>query len=163
MKENYKESYIVEEAKKNDILGIYNLVHRDFIAKNFTKSQELELEKHKRWYEFWIESPYYLIYVLKDINRKIIGQIRYEIDGEIAIISIYIEKEKRGKGLGKYFLEETMMGLAADKKEVKLIVAYILEENQNSLNMFSSFGFLGGEKAGFNGIEHLIYTKKIKK
>ena len=126
------------------------------------RSKELEWEKHKKWYEFWLKSPYYLIYVIKDLKGKIIGQIRYEIDGEISIINIYLDKEHRGKGLGKIFVEKTIKDLKIKKEDVELIIAYILEENDVSKKMFINFGFVFGEKKNYNGIEHIIYTKKIK-
>ncbi|UUV19201.1 GNAT family N-acetyltransferase [Fusobacteria bacterium ZRK30] len=155
-------NYIISKATKDDIVGIYNLLHREFVKKYSLNSEKEELEKHKKWYEFWLKSPYYLIYVIKDPKRKVIGQIRYEIDGEISIISIYLDKENRGKGLGKIFVERSIKELKTEKEDVKLIVAYILEENDISKKMFLNFGFLLSEKKNYNGIEHLIYTKKIR-
>jgi len=155
-------NYIIIKATKDDIIGIYNLLHREFVKKYSPNSEESEWEKHKKWYEFWIKSPYYLIYVVKDLNEKVIGQIRYEIDGEISIINIYLDRENRGKGLGKIFVERSIKDLKSEKKDVKLIIAYILEENYISKKMFFNFGFLFSEKKNYNGIEHLIYTKKIR-
>lgn len=155
-------NYIISKATEDDIVGIYNLLHREFVKKYSPNSEKEELEKHKKWYEFWLKSPYYIIYVIKDLKGKVIGQIRYEIDGEISIISIYLDKENRGKGLGKIFVERSIKELKSEKTEVKLIVAYILEENDISKKMFLNFGFLFSEKKNYNGIEHLIYTKKIR-
>ena len=157
-----EENYIISEATKDDIVGIYNLLHREFVKKYSPNSEKSELEKHKKWYEFWLESPYYLIYVVKDLKGKVVGQIRYEIDGEISIISIYLDKANRGKGLGGIFVEKSIEKLKSEKKDVKLILAYILEENDISKNMFLNFGFVFSEKKNCNGIEHLIFTKKIR-
>ena len=155
-------NYIISKATKNDIIGIYNLLHREFVKKYSPNSEELEWEKHKKWYEFWLKSPYYLIYVVKNLNGKIIGQIRYEIDGEISTISIYLDKENRGKGLGIFFIKKSIEELKLEKRDVKLVLAHILEENDISKKMFLNFGFLFSDKNNYNGIEHLIYTKKIK-
>ena len=155
-------NYIISKAIEDDIVGIYNLLHREFVKKYSLNSEKEELEKHKKWYEFWLKSPYYLIYVIKDLKGKVVGQIRYEIDGEISIISIYLDKANRGKGLGKTFVERSIEGLKTEKEDVELIVAYILEENDISKKMFLNFGFLFSEKKNYNGIEHLIYTKKIR-
>ena len=157
-----EENYIISKAKKDDIVGIYNLLHREFVKKYSPNSEKSEFEKHKKWYEFWLKSPYYLIYVIKDLKGKVVGQIRYEIDGEISIISIYLDKKNRGKGLGKTFVERSIEELKTEKKDVKLIVAYILEENDISKKMFCNFSFLFSERKNYNGIEHLIYTKKIR-
>ena len=155
-------NYIISKAIEDDIVGIYNLLHREFVKKYSLNSEKEELEKHKKWYEFWLKSPYYLIYVIKDLKGKVVGQIRYEIDGEISIISIYLDKANRGKGLGKTFVERSIEELKTEKEDVELIVAYILEENDISKKMFLNFGFLFSEKKNYNGIEHLIYTKKIR-
>ncbi len=155
-------NYIISKAEKDDIVGIYNLLHRKFVKKYSPNSEKSEWEKHKKWYGFWLESPYYLIYVIKNLKGKIVGQIRYEIDGEISMISIYLDKENRGKGLGGAFIERSIKELKFEKSGIKLILAYILEENDISKNMFLNFGFLFSEKKNCNGIEHLIYTKKIR-
>jgi RimJ/RimL family protein N-acetyltransferase len=155
-------NYIISKATKDDIVGIYNLLHREFIKKYSSNSEKYEWEKHKKWYEFWIKSPYYLIYVMKDLRGKIIGQVRYEIDGEIATISIYIDKEKRKQGLGKIFIRETIEELKFENIEIKLIVAYILEENESSQKVFTDIGFKLNEKKNYNGIEHLVYGKNIR-
>lgn len=155
-------NYIISKATEDDIVGIYNLLHRAFIKKYSPNSEKSELEKHKKWYEFWLRSPYYLIYVAKDQRGKVIGQIRYEIDGEISIISVYLDKENRGKGLGKMFIERSIENLKIEKNGIKLILAYILEENDISKKIFINFGFLFSENKNYNGIDHLIYMKKIR-
>lgn len=157
-----EQKYIINKAKKDDIVGIYNLLHREFVKKYSPNSEKEEFEKHKKWYEFWLKSPYHIIYVMKNLSGEVVGQIRYEIDGEISIISIYLDRVNRGKGLGKTFVERSIEELKIEKKDVKLIVAYILEENDISKKMFCNFNFLFSEKKNYNGIEHLIYTKKIR-
>jgi RimJ/RimL family protein N-acetyltransferase len=156
-----KADYILSKATKDDIAGIYNLLHREFVKKYSSNSEKIEWEKHKKWYGFWLKSPYYLIYVIKDRAGNLIGQVRYEIDGEIALINVFLAKEKRGRGLGGTFVEMSIEELKFEKPDVKIILAYILEENEISRKMFSSFGFIVDDKKDYNGIEHLVYTKKI--
>ena len=100
-----KVDYIMSRATKDDIVGIYNLLHRKFVKKHSPNSEKTEWKKHKKWYEFWLRSPYYLIFVIKNRAGNLIGQVRYEIDGEIAVINIFLAKEYRGKGLGGTFVE----------------------------------------------------------
>jgi L-amino acid N-acyltransferase YncA len=154
-------SYIISKATKDDIVEIYNLLHRKFIQKYSSNSEKYEWEKHKKWYEFLIRSPYYEIYVIKDNSNKVIGQLKFEIDGEIATLNIFIEEDKRGVGLGKKLLEESTKLLKLEKKEIKLIVSYILEENDISQSLFENLGYVYGGKKNYNGIEHLIYTNEI--
>jgi RimJ/RimL family protein N-acetyltransferase len=153
--------YIISRATKDDIVGIYNLLHREFVKKYSPNSEKIEWIKHKKWYEFWLRSPYYLIFVIKNRAGNLIGQVRYEIDGEIAVINVFLAKEHRGKGLGGTFVEMSIEELKYEKPDVKIILAYILEENEVSKKMFTSFGFLFDEKKLYNEIEHLIFTKKI--
>jgi RimJ/RimL family protein N-acetyltransferase len=154
-------NYIISKAKKYDIIGIYNLLHKNFIIKYSPNSEKLEFERHERWYQFWLKSPYYLIYVVKNLEEKIIGQIRYEIDEEMSIISVYLDKENRGKGLSKIFIERSIEDLKIEKNNIKLIVAYILEENDISKKIFANSGFVFKGKKIYNGIDHLVYMKKI--
>jgi L-amino acid N-acyltransferase YncA len=51
--------------------------------------------------------------------------------------------------------------LKFEKKEIKRIIAYILEENDISKHSFSKSGFLYSGKKDFMGTEYLYYMKYI--
>ncbi|MCK5779841.1 MAG: GNAT family N-acetyltransferase [Psychrilyobacter sp.] len=156
-----KENYIISKAQKDDIVGIYNLLHREFIKKYSSNSEKSEWKKHKKWYEFWIKSPYYIIYVLKDLKEKILGQVRYEIDGEVAIVNIFLDKNIRGEGYSEEFLNKTLEELKFEKHEVKIVIANILEENEISKKIFLHLGFEEKKTETTNVLEYSIYMKVI--
>jgi phosphinothricin acetyltransferase len=56
-----------------------------------------------------------------------------------AELSIYINEQARGKGLGRYFLEQAIA--CAPELAVHTLLGFIFGHNQPSLKLFDAFGF----------------------
>lgn len=56
-----------------------------------------------------------------------------------AELSIYLLEEHRGKGLGRYFLEQAI--LHAPQVRVHTLLGFVFGHNVASLNLFERFGF----------------------
>lgn len=153
---------ILRRAEERDIPEIYEHLHRDYVKKYFSENESREWENHKKWYKFLINSPYFLLYVLEDVSGKFLGQLKFELDGETAIISIYMSKSSRGNGIGKEAILKGMEELAFYYENIEIVLAYILEENEASIKTFENSGFLFEKEEEYHGIEHLLYVKKLK-
>ncbi len=153
---------ILRKAKENDIADIYKYLHRDFIKKYSSNSEKDEWIQHKRWYKFLINSETYLLYIVEDENGSFLGQVKFEIDEEIAVVSLYLIEDIRGRGIGKGVLEISLEELTFESNDVKDILAYILDENERSIRLFKScgFDFIGQEE--HQGLDHLVYRKSLK-
>jgi L-amino acid N-acyltransferase YncA len=56
-----------------------------------------------------------------------------------AELSVYLDEKARGKGLGRYFLQEAI--LFAPQVNVHTLLGFIFGHNTPSLNLFASFDF----------------------
>lgn len=153
---------ILRKANESDIGDIYKFLHRDFVKKYSEKGERAEWEHHRRWYKFLINSESYLLYIIEDENGKFLGQLKFELEGETSIISIYLVERARGKGLGKGILEMGIEELAHESDEADVVLAYILEENDASINLFTSCGFKYEREEDYGGIEHHLYVKRLR-
>ncbi|WP_319369900.1 GNAT family N-acetyltransferase [uncultured Ilyobacter sp.] len=153
---------ILRRAEESDISEIYEHLHRDYVKKYFAENENREWENHKKWYKFLINSPYFLLYILEDLDGKFLGQLKFELDGETAIVSIYMSKSGRGLGMGKKAILKGMKELTLSCENIEIVLAYILEENEASIKTFEKAGFLFEKIEEYQGIEHLLYVKKLK-
>ncbi|WP_062049047.1 GNAT family N-acetyltransferase [Bacillus sp. JCM 19034] len=64
------------------------------------------------------------------------GRSAYDFTAEI---SIYIDPDYRGKGLGKYLVQYALDH--CPKLKIKTVLAYIFGHNEPSLQLFKQFGF----------------------
>lgn len=153
---------VLRRAEERDIPEIYEHLHRDYVKKYFTENEKREWENHKKWYKFLINSPYFLLYILEDSTGQFLGQLKFELDGETAILSIYLSKSIRGKGMGKAAILKGVKELSLYSENIEIILAYILEENEASIKTFEKSGFIFEKEEDYHGIEHLLYVKKLK-
>jgi UDP-2,4-diacetamido-2,4,6-trideoxy-beta-L-altropyranose hydrolase len=103
-------------------------------------SDPITWETHVGWFASKRCDPSYLLYVASDEKSQPVGQVRYQFDGERAVLSISLRPEVRGKGLGKPILlnaTEELFQISG----AKAIDAFVKPENHTSQQLFQSAGF----------------------
>jgi len=129
-------------------------------AESFT-SKAIPYNDHVKWFEGKINDPDCYLFIAENSKRKSVGQVRFELEGNDAIISISLDRKFRGKGYGSIII-----ALAAKKifeiSEVKVIHAYIKKGNIASMSAFQKAGFIFLENAVINDQHagHYILEKK---
>lgn len=152
----------MRKADESDIADIYKYLHRDFIKKYSQNGEKAEWRNHRRWYKFLINSDSYLLYIIEDESGRFLGQLKFELEGETSIVSIYLLKEIRGRGLGKVIIDMGLEELLYESEEVDVVLAYILEENDASQNLFKSCGFTYEGEEDHGGLDHYLYIKRLR-
>jgi len=107
-------------------------------------SSELDLIKHVEWWQNTIHDPnrYLLIFMVGD---RPCGVLRYDRTGNRALVSIYLDPERHGLGLGTQLLKLGKKWLNNEHCEIAYIDAIINERNMASIATFTKVGF---EKKG---------------
>src|SRR5262249_53821477 len=103
-------------------------------------SQSISWENHVAWFTSKRRDPAALLYVVTDDNKRPVGQVRFELNDERAVLSISIKPGLRGQGLGSTTL------LAATEElfqfsNATAIDAYVKPENHGSQRLFDVAGF----------------------
>jgi RimJ/RimL family protein N-acetyltransferase len=102
------------------------------------------------------------IFVACEPGAKPVGQVRFEVTGESARVSMSVEKNERNKGYGS-----SMTRIASDylfrTTPVNVIHAYVKESNPSSLHAFRDAGFVNCDEVMLRGQEavHLNRTRDI--
>jgi UDP-2,4-diacetamido-2,4,6-trideoxy-beta-L-altropyranose hydrolase len=95
---------------------------------------------HAKWFKGKIEDPHCLYYLARDWKGEAVGQIRYDLDGDQAIVSVSIDRNSRGSGYGAEIIKEASRKVLKEST-VELINAYIKTSNVSSLRAFVSAGY----------------------
>lgn len=108
-------------------------------------------ETHVAWFAAHIGAPACRFYIATDRDGSMLGQIRYDIDGDEAVVSVGIARELRGRGYGPALIVRGTAQLFADSA-VKRIRAHIRPENVASLSAFDRAGYRENGEVHLGGV-----------
>lgn len=133
-------------ATKSDIPEIAKIYNVSIMDRNATADlKPKNIAELENWFKDHTKTNNRPIYVMRNNSNKIIAwssfsdyknKAAYYISSEI---SIYVDKNERGNGIGSEFLE--FMLTIAPNLNIKNIVAIIFANNTASLMLFKKFGF----------------------
>jgi UDP-2,4-diacetamido-2,4,6-trideoxy-beta-L-altropyranose hydrolase len=96
---------------------------------------------HLRWVAKTLENP--------DIDLLLIGMsgrdmacVRFDCRGDLATLSIYVDPDLQGQGIGRAALQSAIDWLRAHRPDLKLLFSNVLEANHASHQMFRNSGFV---------------------
>ncbi|MEG8947853.1 bifunctional UDP-2,4-diacetamido-2,4,6-trideoxy-beta-L-altropyranose hydrolase/GNAT family N-acetyltransferase [Rosettibacter firmus] len=154
-----EEGFYLRKAIDIDSEPVFNLSNDPAVRQQSINKNPITWEEHLQWFNSRINDKNYLFLLAFDKDDKFIGQIRFQIEEESAIVSISITKEFRGKGLSKKIIKAACSKLF-NERNIKLIVAYILPDNHASINGFKSAGFTQIGEENINDEKYLKFVLK---
>lgn len=114
--------------------------------------EPISWDEHVRWFKEKLADPNHVFFIATDGNKNMLGQIRYAIEDNKAIVSFSIAPEHRNRGYGSEFLKRAALKLFHETG-VKEIIAFVRAESQISLKAFQNAGFTKVEELCFQGIK----------
>jgi phosphinothricin acetyltransferase len=132
-------------ALKTDLGEIVEIYNSTISSGMVTADTEaVSVESRQKWFDEHdpLRRP---LWVVENGQKKIIGWVSFQsfygrpaYDATVEI-SIYLETEQRGKGLGKQILQYCIDN--ASKFGIKTLLGFIFSHNEPSLKLFRHFGF----------------------
>jgi UDP-2,4-diacetamido-2,4,6-trideoxy-beta-L-altropyranose hydrolase len=118
-------------------------------------------EEHAQWFQAKRADPNAILYTATNRDGLPVGEVRYQIEGKRAVVSINLGAEFRGQGWGKKVLTLATEEFFQDS-EVEFIDAYVKPGNEASLRLFTSAGFLRRRSKVIEGQEgiHFVLERK---
>jgi UDP-2,4-diacetamido-2,4,6-trideoxy-beta-L-altropyranose hydrolase len=107
--------------------------------RSFTKAS-VSAAEHRSWLQTRLASDRAAIWIFSDAGVPV-GQVRVDIDGDVAEVSIVVAPERRGRGHGKAMLSEAMGLLHRDFGSRLRARALVLDDHEASLRTFKACGF----------------------
>jgi UDP-2,4-diacetamido-2,4,6-trideoxy-beta-L-altropyranose hydrolase len=145
-----KQSFYLRDVVDLDSQKVFDLSTDPFVRLQSINRESISWESHISWYQKKINSEDYIFQLAFDKKDNFIGQVRFELEKDSAVISISISKEFRGKGFSKKVLTESCSKVFSDRISLKSIIAYIRPDNAASIRGFKSAGFGFVEECTFN-------------
>jgi len=103
-------------------------------------SAPISWEDHVRWFNSKLHNENCRMYVVTMNDGTPLGQIRYDIEQENAVISISIDSKFRNKGYGFILIRKTSQRLF-NESNVGRVHAYVKQDNDSSASVFTKAGF----------------------
>lgn len=133
--------FSLRKATKEDIKNVFNLSNEEFVRQNSINKAQIKWEDHIKWYNERLKNENYLFLIIYNKENNFLGQIRFEIKGKEALISISVSKEIRGKGLASEIIKRSSEKTFKEFKNLKKILAYIKPVNIPSIKAFEKADF----------------------
>jgi L-amino acid N-acyltransferase YncA len=138
-------STIIRDASEDDLIDILNIYNDVILNTTAVYSEKPHtLEMRKEWFQDRVNNNFPVF--VADINGKVAGFssfghfrawpcYRYTVE-----LSVYVEVSQRGKGISKILLQSLIN--RAIKMNIHAMLAGISADNEVSINLHRSFGFI---------------------
>lgn len=132
------EDYIIRPINRNDSRRIWEIRNHPLARQNSGSPEEIPFEKHDHWFENkYFKDSNNICFVLEK-EKNVIGYCRFDVDeNDRYIVSIALDHDWQGKGLGQILLSESLKKLGEDKE----ILATVKKGNPSSLKLFQKNNF----------------------
>lgn len=152
-------AFKLRAASARDSRQIFELSNSPGVRANSINTGKIEWAGHRRWYAAKIKDPRYL-FLVAEAGGKFAGQLRYELDGPEALVSVSIAEAFRGRGLAVPLLAAGSKKLFASFPGVRRINAYIRPANKPSVRAFEKAGYRFEKMVLLNNIRLGKYVAK---
>ena len=140
-----------------DVKLLFDWANDFEVRANAINSQPISWEGHQKWFQNRLNSPTSKIFIFQ-LNEYPIGQVRFEFENNVWLIDYSIDKQHRGKGLGKLMLKEILNHF----KPIEPIMAYVKIGNIGSAKVFDYLGFKKNEFVEINNNNNYQIFEKWK-
>lgn len=130
----------LQPVTKDDCMQIYSWINDPEVRSNSFSDRFIPLKEHKQWFYKRLSDPSCVYFLVINCENTPLGQVRFDINGKDAVISVLIAKESRGMKLGQRAIILALESLFRIQP-VDNIHAYVKAENIRSLNAFKKSGF----------------------
>ncbi len=129
----------LDAATAGDAQLVWRWANDPAVRANAFNSECIAMDAHLRWYGRRLEDPLTRIYIVR-VGEAAVGQVRFELDSNVARIDISVDPAWRAKGIGERALEIGLDKLAAQHPGVSAL-AEVKAANTSSRNLFARAGF----------------------
>jgi UDP-2,4-diacetamido-2,4,6-trideoxy-beta-L-altropyranose hydrolase len=148
-------------AELGDIEDIYKLSNDKLVRDNSIHPEDIGYKDHVNWFNQVLSDEKMIILVVEK-DAQFVGQVKFDIDGHQAIISLSLVSSQRGRGVGSMIIRESVNYLKRTFTNVEKIIAYVKNENIASVRSFEKVDFIFSREDKIHGILLSRYEKTIQ-
>lgn len=142
---------VLRKATLADCEPMFNWRNAEETRKFSITKALISTEEHRVWFGKSLENADRQL-LIGESDQHAVGVLRFDRDGNRAVISVYLIPGNYGKGIGGRLIEQGSAWVMRHWSEINSIEAVIMDENESSIAAFTKAGF---ERFSSN------YVKKI--
>jgi UDP-2,4-diacetamido-2,4,6-trideoxy-beta-L-altropyranose hydrolase len=148
-------------ARDGDASLVWKWANDPVVREVSFSSKPIAWEEHVQWFKSKIEDTRCLLYIAVDSREQPLGQVRYELDRDEAVISIALDAAYRGRGYGATIIRLACWKLF-EETPVSTVHAYVKDGNEASVRAFvkAQFKDVGATTISGQQARHLIARKE---
>lgn len=130
---------LLRKVEEGDCRLLWEWANDPVVRQNSLSTDPIPWDDHVRWFRAKKGDPQVLMYVAELKPGLPIGQVRFDVQGAEAVVSVSIDGRYRGQGLGGRVIAEAAEDML--QKGVETLLAYIKPGNKASVQAFTKAGF----------------------
>lgn len=131
----------VRLAKPDDSKEIFEWRNNSLTLTMSHSSDRVEWEEHCKWFESTLINPNRFLLICEDKLKAKIAVVRFDLENDIATVSMNLSPYQRGKGYAKPCLNSSIEFIANKVKSLSAFLAEIKTTNLPSQKSFIGVGF----------------------
>lgn len=151
---------IIRKAHLKDLLQVLAISNDLTVRKTSFSSSTITLTNHKKWF-LQKNQDKNCIFLVIEFKKKIIAQLRLDIDATKAFISISVSRYYKNFGLGRLLVKNAIEILYHDNPKVHEIIAEIKPENEESIQFFKSLSFMFSKETKVHDYKAFEFILKV--
>jgi RimJ/RimL family protein N-acetyltransferase len=148
----FREQIGLRAATESDCRKFWELRNESAARAASFDSSVISYETHQIWFAKRLADPNTKLFVVLHGKGEEIGYVRFEIAGSEAEISVSLDKEFRGKGLGAAAIRAGCEHVMRELK-VERIIAHVRCDNPASAAAFKKVGFVVRAEVEIKGVK----------
>ncbi len=133
-------NFYLRNVCEADMDLLYKWVNDPVVRRNAFHAEPISYAEHKNWFQKLLKDEESVQYIFIKDNEPV-GQIRFNIESDEAVIDYSIAPDMRGKGYGKTLLEMGTEKFMKTYPHIKKIIGQVKKENAASKKCFTDIGF----------------------
>lgn len=131
----------MRRVEERDFDILFEWINEEEVVKNSRYKKRKSLEEFTSWFYENKENKDVHMFILER-NNKYLGQINIRIYKDEAIINYSVDKDFRGKGIGKELVAFIEIFIKNNLQSISRVSAYISKANIASIKVFESREFV---------------------
>lgn len=137
----WKESIQLRPVCREDCYRIWRWANDPVVRAQSFNSDPIPWEAHVVWFESKVDNRDCVFLIAVNQEHIPVGQIRFDMAGDEAVVSVSVAPTLLGQGYGKRLIRQASMFLFG-KVAIKMVHAYVKTSNHASIHAFTKAGYL---------------------
>jgi UDP-2,4-diacetamido-2,4,6-trideoxy-beta-L-altropyranose hydrolase len=134
------DSLLLRRVEPSDFKILWEWANDPLVRQSSFEAASIPWEEHLKWCNRKITDAYCFFYLASFQSGEPIGQVRFDIENQEAIVSVGLASSLRGRGLGLAALLKAT-AIFFENSNAKKIHAFIKPTNHASMRAFEAAGF----------------------